>query len=143
MIWEDILLPHRVRAMDLARAFGAALRLDPATIVVVDDAVEALDRVTPGTPLLLQRDPVEGDLRQHVAAFPRLPELAASDEWSVLRAICERLQETCLVPDEEPGETYLAVRPDGAVDRVLLEEGDDGQLRIVQQWSPVRAPISA
>ena len=131
MIWEELLLPRWREATDLARAFGAALQLDPRQIVVVDDAAEAIGRVAPETPLLLQRNAVEGDVRQHVAAFPRRPELVESDEWTVLRAICRHLDETCIVPDEGLGETYFVVRPDGAVDRVLLDETGHGEFRIV------------
>jgi hypothetical protein len=60
MIWEELLLPRWRETTDLARAFGAALHLDPRQIVVVDDAAEAIGRVAPETPLLLQRNAVDG-----------------------------------------------------------------------------------
>lgn len=142
MIWEELLLPHPREATDLARAFGAALHLDPGQIVVVDDAAEVIGRVLPATPLLLQRNPVEGDLRQHVAAFPRRPELMDSDEWVVLRAICRHLNETCIVPDEGLGETYFAVQPNGAVDRVLLDETGHGEFRVVPPGALLREAVT-
>lgn len=141
MIWEELLLPRWREATDLARAFGAALQLDPRQIVVVDDAAEAIGRVAPETPLLLQRNAVEGDVRQHVAAFPRRPELVERDEWTVLRTICRHLDETCFVPDEGLGETYFAVRPDGAVDRVLLDETGHGEFRIALPGALLQAAV--
>lgn len=141
MIWEELLLPRWRKATDLARAFGAALQIDPGEIVVVDDATEAIGRVAPATPLLLQRNALEGDVRQHVAAFPRRPELAEIDEWIVLRAICRQLNETCVVPDEGLGESYFAVRPDGAVDRVLLDEIGHGEFRVVPPGALLREAV--
>ncbi len=143
MIWEELLLPHWREETELAQAFGAALHLDPEQIVVVDDVAAAVGRVTPATPLLLQHNPVEGDVRQLVAAFPRRSELEAGDEWAILRAICRHLHETCLVPDEGQGETYFAVEPDGAVQRVQLDEDDSGVFCIVSRLMPVKKSIPA
>jgi hypothetical protein len=64
-----------------------------------------------------------------------------SDEWTVLRAICRHLDETCIVPDEGLGETYFAVRPDGTVDRVLLDETGHGEFHIVLPGALLRAAV--
>ncbi len=122
MIWEDVLLPRWFEAPDLARAFGDALHLDPQQVMVVDEAADAVGRVTEMTPLLLQRTPVAGEFCLHVAAFPRQADLARIDEWAVLRTICSQLHAACLIPDDGFADsTWLEMQADGTIERVMLD----------------------
>jgi hypothetical protein len=137
MMWEELNLGRLANEAEIKRALATALGIMPDTIVVVEGLPKAFS--PPGARLLVERYVYPGQfpMRLSCNAF----DVPAVDALTVIRKVCAALQTMCLVGDNSPDPlSWLRVTPDGAVERVLVDEDalERDELRIVQAHEKTR-----
>ena len=152
MLWQDVLVAQRANDASIVAATAAAFGLPSADVAVVDDLEEMLTRVAPATRLLVQRTMTGGDFPMLLSIYvlDRLIEQRLADlpvGLAHVQRLARMLGADLLISDATtPGdEEGLLVRPQGTVERVLLDAGglDRDVYRIVRWETPIRTPIPA
>ena len=128
--WTTVYVPEDIDDDRLARAFGAALAVDPATVAVVSGpGVAALNAAAdPAIQVFVQRDRVDAEEPHFpygldVGSRPAVSPMT-DGETGVLRALARELESPVVAAiDPDDQDTWHLARPDGSW--VAIEVDDD------------------
>ena len=126
MIWRDILIDRRPRDGELLDALARVFQISQDTIVLFGDYSELLTPEPPGTRLLCERLPVDGEFRMKLGIMPVHPDqevfAQSHDDTVLLSALCRTLSVRGLIDDGSDNPyAFLLIDTDGTIARTELD----------------------
>ncbi len=126
MIWRDILIDRRPSDDELQHALARVFSISTDAIVLFGDYSELLTPEPPGTRLLCERLPVEGEFRMKLGIMPVHPDQESfaqgHDDTDLLSDLCRTLSVRGLIDDGTDNPyAFLMIGADGTIVRTDLD----------------------